>query len=59
MRLLHTVVFSKKLLWLAQAKVIKLKTQRHAVNARRKRVSQRSFRLRNEKIINFDTSLVI
>jgi len=34
MGLLHVVAFSKKLRWLAQAKVITLKTQLHAVNAR-------------------------
>jgi len=34
MRLLHVVAFSKKLRWLAQTKVITLKTQLHAVNAR-------------------------
>jgi len=34
MRLLHVVAFSKKLPWLAQTKVITLKTQLHAVNAR-------------------------
>jgi len=33
MRLLNAVAFSKKLRWLAQAKVISLKTQLHAVNA--------------------------
>jgi len=32
-RLLHAVAFSKKLPWLAQTKVISLKTQPHAVNA--------------------------
>ncbi len=44
MRLLHAVAFSKKLRWLAQKMVITLKTLMHAVNARRKRVSQRSFK---------------
>ncbi len=44
-RLLHAVAFSKKLRWLAQTKVITLKTQPHAVNACWKRVSQRSFTL--------------
>jgi len=34
MRSLHVVAFSKKLRWLAQTKVISLKTQLHAVNAR-------------------------
>jgi hypothetical protein len=34
MRLLHAVAFSKKLHWLAQTKVISLKTQLHEVNAR-------------------------
>jgi len=34
MRLLHAVAFSKKLRWSAQTKVITLKTQPHAVNAR-------------------------
>jgi hypothetical protein len=33
-RLLHVVAFSKKLHWSAQTKVITLKTQLHAVNAR-------------------------
>ena len=40
--LLHTVAFSKKLLWLTQTSVITLKTQTLAVNARYKRVSQLS-----------------
>jgi hypothetical protein len=31
MRLLHVFAFSKKLRWLAQTKVITLKTQLHAV----------------------------
>jgi len=44
MRLLHVVAFSKKLRWLAQSKVITLKTQPHAVNACAKRSSQRSVR---------------
>ncbi len=44
MRLLHMVAFSKKLRWLAQSKVITLKTQLHAVNTRWKRLSQLSFR---------------
>ncbi len=44
MRLLNMVAFSKKLRWLAQIKVITLKTQLHAVNARWKRLSQLSFR---------------
>jgi hypothetical protein len=43
MRLLHVVAFSKKLRWLAQTKVITLKTEMHAVNACEKRLSQRSF----------------
>jgi len=43
MRLLHAVAFSKKLRWLAQTKVITLKTQPRTVNARLKRVLQRSF----------------
>jgi len=34
MRLLHAVAFSKKLRWLAQTKVISLKTQLHAATAR-------------------------
>ncbi len=38
MRLLHVVAFSKKLQWWAQTKVITLKTQLHAVNARWKRL---------------------
>jgi len=42
MHLLHAVAFSKKLRWLAQIKVITLKTQLHAVNARWKRLSQLS-----------------
>jgi hypothetical protein len=33
MRLLHVVLFSKKLRWLAETKVITLKTQLHSVNA--------------------------
>ncbi len=41
--LLDVVAFSKKLRWFAQTKVISLKTQLHAVNARWKRLSQRSF----------------
>jgi len=45
MRLLHVVAFSKKLSWLAQTKVITLKTRLHAVNARWKRLSQLSFKL--------------
>ncbi len=45
-RFTHAVAFSKKLRWLAQTKVISLKTQMHAVNSRRKRVSQRTFTLR-------------
>ncbi len=40
--LLHAAVFSKKLRWLAQTKVISLKMQLHAVNVRDKRVSRRS-----------------
>jgi len=43
MRLLHVVAFSKKLRWLAQTKVIAMKTQLHAVNACVKRSSQRIF----------------
>jgi len=39
LRLLHVVAFSKKLRWLAQTKIITLKTQLHAVNARWKRLS--------------------
>jgi len=35
MRLLHAVAFSKKLPWFEPTKVISLKTQPHAVNARR------------------------
>jgi hypothetical protein len=34
MRLLHVVAFSKKLRWLAQTKVITLKTLLHVENAR-------------------------
>jgi len=34
MRLLQVVEFSKKLRWLAQTKVITLKTQLHVVNVR-------------------------
>jgi len=45
MRLLHVVAFSKILRWLAQTKVITLKTQLHAINACVKRLSQRSFSL--------------
>jgi len=41
-RLLHAIALSKKLRWLAQTKVITLKTQLLAVNARWKRLSQRS-----------------
>jgi hypothetical protein len=37
MHLLHAVAFSKKFPWLAQTKVITLKMQLHAVNARSKR----------------------
>jgi len=33
-RLLYVVSFSKKLRWLAKTKVISLKMQQHAVNAR-------------------------
>jgi len=51
MSLLHVVAFSKKLLWLAQTKVISLKTQLHAVNASWKRLSQLSFRRSIELII--------
>jgi hypothetical protein len=43
-RSLHAVDFSKKLRWLALTKVITLETQLYAVNARWKRVPQRSFR---------------
>jgi len=45
MRLLHVVAFSKKLRWLAQTKVITLKTQLHAVIACWKRLSQLSLRV--------------
>jgi hypothetical protein len=38
----HVVSFSNKLRWLAETKVITLKTQLHAVNARWKRLSQLS-----------------
>ncbi len=48
-RLLHSVAFSKKLRWLAQTKVISLKTQPYAVNARRKNVSQRSLNINKTK----------
>jgi len=44
MRLLHVVAFSKKLRCLAQTKVITLKMQQHAVNARWKRLSQLNLR---------------
>jgi len=43
---LHVIAFSKKLRWLAQTKVITLKTQLHAVNACWKRLSQLSLKLR-------------
>ena len=42
-RLLHALAFSKKLPWLAQTKVITLKTRMYAVNACVKRPSQRRF----------------
>jgi len=45
MHLLHVVAFSKKLRRLAQTKVITLKTQLHAVNARQTRLSQLSLSL--------------
>ncbi len=45
LRLLHVVAFSKNLRWLAQTKVITLKTQLHAVNARWKRLLQLSLTL--------------
>jgi len=48
MRLLHAVASLKKLRWLAQTKVISLKTQLHAVNAWVKRSSQRSFSLQSD-----------
>jgi len=38
-RLLHVVAFSKKLHWLAQTKVITLKTQLHAVNKRMRKTT--------------------
>jgi hypothetical protein len=44
-RFTHAFAFSKKLPWLAQTKVITLKTQLHAVNARWKRLSQLSFKV--------------
>ncbi len=44
-RFTHAVAFSKKLPWLAQTKVITLKTQLHAVNARWKRLSQLSLKV--------------
>jgi len=44
MRLLHVVAFLKKLRWLAPIQVITLKTQLHAVSARRKRLSQLSLK---------------
>ena len=43
-RFTHAFAFSKKLPWLAQTKVITLKTHLHAVNACVKRSSQRSLR---------------
>jgi len=43
MRFMHEVAFLKYLPWFAQTSVITLKTQMHAVNARRKRLSQLSF----------------
>ncbi len=42
------VSFSKSLPWLAQTSIITLKTQTHAVNARRKRLSQPSFKGKKE-----------
>jgi hypothetical protein len=39
MRSLHAFAFSKLFPWLAQIRVITLKMQLHAVNARRKRLS--------------------
>jgi len=41
--LMHAIASSKKLCWLVQTKVITLKMQPHAVNARWKRVSQCGF----------------
>jgi len=52
-RLLHAFAFSKKLPWLAQNSVITLKMQTHAVNARWKRLSQRSFNIKvNSKLLH-------
>jgi hypothetical protein len=50
MRLLHVVMFSNKLTWLAQTKVTTLKTQPHAVYACWKRLSQLSFKLTNASL---------
>ncbi len=44
MRLMQVVAFSKKLRWLAQTKVLTLKTQLHAVNTRWKRLPQLNFK---------------
>ncbi len=57
MRLLHVVAFSKRSRWLAQTKVITLKTQLHAVNACWKRLSQRSF-IKNAHICIFMIALL-
>jgi len=43
-RLLHAVVFSNKLPWFEPTKLITLKTQTHAANARWKRLSQLSLK---------------
>ncbi len=57
-RLLHVVVFSTKLRWLAQTKVITLKMQLHTVNARWKRLSQLSLKLRcNERFTHAVSTL--
>ena len=45
LRLLHAIAFSRKLRWFEPTKVISLKMQQHAVNARSKRVWQRAFTL--------------
>jgi len=50
MRILHAVAFSKYLRWLAKTKVITLKTQLHAVNARWKRLSQLSLKYKRRRI---------
>ncbi len=49
MRLLHAVAFSNQLPWFEPTNAIYLKTQPHAVNACKKRSSQRGFRHRRQK----------